>query len=352
MMWTGLRILISAIALAGLNSQILAAITEPRVDRYDSGSVEISWQGPNPVSVYQVSDAGTPYAEGRVLARAVATGGYRADVGLQRAYFVLVDDRDHQVLRLAERLVPLQQGSNFRDLGGYETGSGKSVRWGMIYRSAGQPLLADADLEMIQRLGIVRLVDLRTTEERLLAPSRITSAPASAVAYSLDDMLRLEADAKSAAEIYRNYPTLLAPQLRILFSDLLSKQVPLVYNCSAGQDRTGFATAMILAALGVSRSKIYEDYHLSTTMRRPAWELPDLAAAAQSGDPLARRYAPYLWNPAWRVAKPLTDAAGRPQLASAFDQIEAQWGSVDAYLQQEIGLSQDDVLALRKLYLE
>src|SRR3546814_7695541 len=69
--------------------------------------------------------------------------------------------------------------------------------------------------------------------------------------------------------VYRDFPQQLVPQLRVLFDTLLAKEGPVVYNCSAGQDRTGFATAMIMSALGVPREVIYKDYLLSTGYRKP-----------------------------------------------------------------------------------
>ena len=49
-----------------------------------------------------------------------------------RQYFILVDDKDKQVLKTAERVLPLATGSNFRDIGGYATSSGRHVKWGKI----------------------------------------------------------------------------------------------------------------------------------------------------------------------------------------------------------------------------
>src|SRR3546814_12094115 len=76
--------------------------------------------------------------------------------------------------------------------------------------------------------------------------------------------------------VYRDFPQQLVPQLRVLFDTLLAKEGPVVYNCSAGQDRTGFATAMIMSALGVPREVIYKDYLLSTGYRKPLYELPKI----------------------------------------------------------------------------
>ncbi len=62
---------------------------------------------------------------------------------------------------------------------------------------------------------------------------------------------------------------MLAPQMRLLFNTLKRGEGPIEYNCSAGQDRTGFATALILSALGVPRETIYKDYLLSVKYRQP-----------------------------------------------------------------------------------
>src|SRR3546814_14564024 len=69
-------------------------------------------------------------------------------------YFRLRDQRDGGMIRVAERALPLEHGSNFRDIGGYPAAGGKHVRWGMIFRSGWTPLLNDADE---QRIGALKL---------------------------------------------------------------------------------------------------------------------------------------------------------------------------------------------------
>src|SRR3546814_16616904 len=78
------------------------------------------------------------------------------------------------MIRVAERALPLEHGSNFRDIGGYPAAGGKHVRWGMIFRSGGTPLLNDADEQRIGALKLGEMVDLRSSEERVLAPTRIS----------------------------------------------------------------------------------------------------------------------------------------------------------------------------------
>ena len=146
--------------------------------------------------------------------------------------------------------------------------------------------------------------------------------------------------------------TQLKPQLRIVFARLLSKDGPLLYNCSAGQDRTGFVSAMILSALGVPRDVIYRDYVLSTPSRRPQYEVPPMSDAVAQSSPIAGMFAQMQKGGAMAKANPLVLPDGTPFLTYAFAEIDKRWGSVDAYLAQEIGLTPVDIAALRTTYLE
>src|SRR3546814_13513140 len=92
------------------------------------------------------------------------------------------------MIRVAERALPLEHGSNFRDIGGYPAAGGKHVRWGMIFRSGGTPLLNDADEQRIGALKLGAMVDLRSSEERVLAPTRIYGVRYPAVGYSMGTM--------------------------------------------------------------------------------------------------------------------------------------------------------------------
>lgn len=355
------RPFLSALAtLVLIATPAAAAVTSARVERTAPEAVSVTWDDANPVDVYLVSrpdfDRVSPdIASARLLVKGSRTGRFDLDhADPVRLAFVLVDASDRSRFPVAERLVPLAQGSNFRDIGGYVGAGGKHVRWGLIYRSAGQPLLTPSDVAQIQSLGVTQLVDLRSSEERVIAPSRITGIPYTAVGYSMMDMMKSSGGGASSmrngVDIYRNFPHFLAPQLKVIFAHLLGNRGPIVYNCSAGQDRTGFTTAIILSALGVSRATIIEDYHLSTTYRRPEYEMAVLDPASK--DPVTRLFAAYQQRPNWKTADPLKTADGTPYLAGAFQEIDQTWGSVDAYLIKEIGLTPADLLKLRLLYLE
>jgi protein-tyrosine phosphatase len=68
------------------------------------------------------------------------------------------------------RLLPLQGGQNFRDLGGYRTRDSRTVRWGVLFRSGAMNALTPADFAYLGRLGIRTVCDFRSTDERNAAP--------------------------------------------------------------------------------------------------------------------------------------------------------------------------------------
>lgn len=337
----------------GVTAPAAARVTNASVESDGSDKLVVKWSGAQAVDVYR---AATPDAD--IAAAAPVVGNDRdgrETVPFDPAhhYFLLRDTSDGSVTRVAERVLPLAQGSNFRDVGGYPAADDKHVRWGMIFRSGATPMLTPGDLDLIHDLGLRTMVDLRSSEERQIAPTKIENVTYTTYNYSVRTMLGSAAQTGArpvvnSQSLYTALPQGLVPQLRIVFASLLRKEPPLVYNCTAGQDRTGFTTAMILSALGVPREVILQDYVLSTRYRRPQYEVPPIDAATQASNPLAKMFAENAKNP----AQPLIDADGKPFLLGAFTQIDRQWGSVDGYLQKAIGLSPADIATLRAEYLE
>lgn len=344
--------LLPLLSLAAATAASAGTIEAPTVSRTAPGEATLNWTDADPVDIFRSDDADAPVKAMTLVAKGNRDG--RASVSInpgERPYFLIRDSKSGQTVRVAERLLPLEQGSNFRDIGGYPAAGGKHVRWGLIYRSGGQPMLTPNDLTQIKSLGLTHLVDLRSSEERVLAPSRIEGVPYQAIGYSMSSLLKGN-NPSNGEGVYRTMPTMLAPHLKLVFADLLNRDGAIAYNCSAGQDRTGFVTAMILSALGVPRVVILTDYHLSTDYRRPEWEMPKIDPAAHAGDPVAQMFARYQQNPAAAKPQPLKTAEGTAFLAFAFDEIETKWGSVDAYLAQEAGVSKVDLAALRAHYTE
>jgi len=342
--------------LLGAHQPATARVLDATVTRSAQGTLDLRWTARGPVDVYQAATPDAAVKSATVISADDRDGAHSVTAPAhERPYFLLRDRHDGAVTRVAERLVPLDQGSNFRDIGGYPGAGGKSVRWGMLFRSGATPMLSNDDLAEVRSLGLRQMIDLRSNEERVRAPSRITAVPYTAIGYSFADitgaMPRPDASGQFNMEgVYRNLPTMLAPHMRLLFASMLRGEAPLVYNCSAGQDRTGFASALILTALGVDRKTIYADYLLSTAYRKTEFEMPRVEAPQQGGDAITQTFSKM--GGIARTAQPLHLADGTPFLSFAFAEIERKWGSVDAYLKAEAGIGPVQIAALRARYLE
>lgn len=346
-----------ALALGGalLPMAAVAAPASPVVERVSADRLKISWTGADSVDVYQADRPDMTAEAAKLISPKDRDGVHELTVAPgERAYFLLKDRKDGKAVRVAERVLPLEKGSNFRDIGGYPAADGRHVKWGMIYRSGATAVLSDADLRIIDGLHLANMVDLRSTEERQLGPSRITGVPYNAVGYSMAAITNgMKSDGEGSAPrnggaLYRKMPDMLTPQLRVLFNRLIAGQGPLVYNCSAGQDRTGIATALILSALGVPRDVIIADYHLSTTYRHPEFETAPFDPAAFPDNAAAKMFAQYRGH----KPTPLKEADGTAFLSFALEEIDQRYGSVEGYLDKALGISSVDVATLRATYLE
>lgn len=248
------------------------------------------------------------------------------------------------------RLLPLQGGQNFRDLGGYRTRDGRIVRWGLLYRSGAMNGLTEADFVYLDRLGIRTVCDFRSTDERKAAPVRWPGGRAPKVFaddYKLDmGGLDFRAAAKWNAGQARKAMTSLYPRLleqfngqyRRMFEQLLAGNVPLAFNCSAGKDRTGVAAALILTALDVPRETVIQDYLLSNRYFDPR-------KAVTTDDNVSQG-----WR---RLPAPVLQAfmgVDRSYIEAVFRVIDVHPGGANAYFRDKLGLSRADLLALRQRF--
>ena len=257
-----------------------------------------------------------------------------------------MDDDDQQA---PERVIALEGGSNFRDLGGYRTTDGRSTRWRLMFRSGALGGLTDGDLAVLDRLGVTALLDLRCREEREIAPGRWTTPRRHVIEYPTEEIFG-RALGSEAMTLYATFPRLLSPHVGWV-CDRLRRGEPTLVHCSGGQDRTGVVSAVVLAALGVAREDIVADYLMSTALRRPEHEidLDRVAALAETNHVAAfhlRVVAKH--GPEVMLPRPLLDADGRPKLLRALDAIDATWGSVTGYLAQECGLDEHGLAELRE----
>jgi protein-tyrosine phosphatase len=339
------------------------SVGSPKVERISPRRLVITWNAAAPIDVYMASRPDASSAQARLVSDDDGDGRHEmAAPNRARPYFILVDQTGGTT-RVAERLVPLQRGSNFRDLGGYPAANGMHVRWGKIYRSGATAMLSNRDVALVSGLGIKSMIDLRSTEELGLAPTRLRGVGGARYISNDYPMMPLlnrsaaaatnqAANATPAPNGYVSYLTMLAPQYRAIFDELLAARGAVSYNCAAGQDRTGVATALVLSALGVPRATILADYHLSTQYRHPEYEMPPISAATAAGNSVANFFANSRKSPDWKTPRPLYSAAGTSRLGDALDAIDARWGSVDNYLRVGMGITDAQIATLRAIYLE
>lgn len=241
------------------------------------------------------------------------------------------------------RSLNLTGATNFRDLGGYAGLGGRTVRWRRLFRSDHLAALTPDDVATLSNLGLSRAYDFRGEAERAAVPYELPGVASHSLAIEPTVLQRmkelLEAGHQLTAQdtvglmqqTYRAFVHDNSPRFAALFGHLLDSDAPLVFHCTAGKDRTGFAAALILLALGVSRPVVMQDYLLTNDLFRMPPSTPGLAPQE-------------VLDVLWRVQEDFLDAA--------LHAVEADFGGVQPYLEQALGLGRTEQARLAALYLQ
>lgn len=245
----------------------------------------------------------------------------------------------------SKRRIELSGAVNFRDLGGYRTEDGRQVQWQRIYRSDSLAELTNGDLAALSRLGLRSICDLRHESERLAKPDRLPpGAPALHQigffphrAETLFARLKTQTISKLEVEeflrdAYRAFPVAQASIYRAILDMLVATEaVPALIHCTSGKDRTGFAAAVVLMALGVPRDTIVADYLLTNDYRR------DLSFMIGEGIDTDVQSALKQAHPSY--------------LGAAFETIDRRWGSDAAFIRDGLGFTPESRSRLQALLL-
>ena len=271
-----------------------------------------------------------------------------------RRHYARLEAPDGRAIVAAERRLPMEGLVNFRDLGGYMTGDGRRVRWDRVYRSDSLEGLTDADLEALETLGVRMVCDLRRDEERAVAPSRVEGHPdvrirhlpigglAAETKGMSDRMMRGEIAEVGVGTMAGVYITILelhaASFGAVVTLAADAESLPMIVHCTAGKDRTGVASALILAAVGVEEDTILADF--------------ELTAEYYSADMIAE-VRPRLEAAGIDFAKVETYFGASPAvMAATLAELRARHGSVERYLTGPAGVSSATIAALRDELLE
>jgi protein-tyrosine phosphatase len=251
--------------------------------------------------------------------------------------------------------VVLEGAPNFRDLGGYATTDGRIIRTGRVFRSGHLARLTDDDLATLTILGIETVVDFRSElgvetfgRDRLPDGTRHVWLPIGAG--EADPAMReaMEAGRFSKLPDLSVANRLLIREHAVEFGRLMmlladSANLPLVFHCIGGKDRTGIASALLLSILGVPWPTVRNDYLASNTYFAASIEthLTDLSGQAGGApDPAdleaARRF--------FIVEGDYIDAAR--------DEILTVAGSLTAFVEGSMGVPSDAIQHIRNELLE
>ena len=260
-------------------------------------------------------------------------------------------------LREDYRKLPFTGAHNFRDLGGYKTEDGRALKWGKIYRSDDLHLLTDEDLKYLSRLNIKSVVDFRSDEERGSEPDRLNPdmtqvlLPIKFQPEELDDetlknlMKNLTFGTLDSSNLLRDFNIVIvkdfATEYKKFFRHVIENNAePIVFHCTAGKDRAGFASAMILTVLGVPREKVIEDYLLTNTYVKDHVDSEMLEIELKT----------FFRADTDNLRK--INLVEERYIQAAFDTIDSEWGGMDNYISGALGLSEEDILKLKDFYLE
>jgi protein-tyrosine phosphatase len=241
-----------------------------------------------------------------------------------------------------QRVIELEGCLNFRDLGGYPTPDGRTVRWRRLFRSDALHLLTESDIARLRdELRIGDLIDLRSTAE-LEADGRglLENEPIRFHHLPLFDGQAIARDEPRGgeyplAERYFLLVEFAKPAIARVVTTLAETDTPAVYHCAAGKDRTGVISAVLLGILGVRDEVIVADY----------------AATQQNLDAIIDRLMASEGYQTMLSALPSDTLHAQPEtMIALLDRVRARYGSMRDYA-RSAGVSDETMQQLESRLL-
>ncbi|WP_125982034.1 tyrosine-protein phosphatase [Loigolactobacillus iwatensis] len=264
------------------------------------------------------------------------------------------------VEQTANQALPITTGSNFRELGGYESQSGQHVKYHKLVRSGLLGELNSRDLTYLSDYGVRQDIDFRSNDEVTQTPDKV---PARATYHYLpvfdydqtqnsQSMHELEIEYRDNPNsgherMLKVYHNLIAdPHAKKVYHDFFATLLAntedneaVLFHCTAGKDRTGMGAVFLLTALGVDRETIKADYLLTNTIAAPHIEhrLAELKSLNAHQNVVTNIQSLLTVHPDY--------------LATALAEIKREAGDLKNYLHTDLGLSDHDIKELQQIYL-
>jgi protein-tyrosine phosphatase len=257
-------------------------------------------------------------------------------------------------------MITFDKAMNFRELGGLRAKGGKTVKHGCFYRSGMLCRLKSDELEELQRLGIKVILDFRSCVEAEENPDPVIhSAEYFNICALLDENgEEMKFSPEDINHIFENKANMLAecdkmmnkmyagmafdnPAFKKLFCELENGNVPVLFHCSAGKDRTGVAAMLILLALGADEKTALDDYELTNEYRKEAID-----------EVLRQNQEEIKENPELKIVFSMMEGVSRKAGELVIEKIKQRYGSFEKYFEEEYGLDKCKIARLREMYLE
>ncbi len=269
-----------------------------------------------------------------------------------RPYFSIKSNGES--ITVAERLLPLKGVTNFRDLGGYKTKDGRTVKWGYLYRSDQLAGLTNEDKQYVSNSGIKTVIDFRTDSEVNHKPDpeipnietiRLPVENDAGNISSMDeivasgDLSSLGEPGEMLTEMNKTFVNDRA------FRELVQKAMDennlgLLQHCTAGKDRTGFGSALLLLLLGVPEETVMNDFLLSNDYRKLSNE-----QTMQALKPVFKTEKDA------EIFRALLEVR-KEYLEASLNEIKKEYVSYEAYFEKFLGVDKKEQKEFQKMLLE
>ncbi len=283
-------------------------------------------------------------------------------------FFVFMLFPFHRETLQAQQYLPVDGIVNARDLGGYPAADGKTVRHGLLLRSASLAEAKEKDLSYLSGIPVGTVVDfrmdfeLRGKEDKVIPGARYVRLPVNSSGIDVTDddakelsrhksfdirkFIMIAAFNKRAQKIaHEMYPIMVTDEdCQKQFAAFLQMAVhadsAILFHCTQGKDRAGLASAYILSALGVDRETIIKDFDATN------------AIYAKDVKRLSRRVRFFGGKDKEIETVKAFIGANTDNFIKVLDLIDSEYGSMLNYIQGPLGLSDDDIQCLKERYLQ